>query len=548
MNTGNLLHTPDGVRDIYGQEYTNKTNVEEQIHRVFSDHLYRDIKTPTLEYFDVFSSEIGTTSSRDLYKFYDNEGNTLVLRPDFTPSIARCAAKYFLEGNQGPLRLCYHGNTFANTSSLQGKLKEVTQMGVELMNDDSVSSDAEMIALSIEVLKAAGMRKFKICLGNAEFFRGLCRQIGISGAEELTLRDYISVKNVYGAENYMAEHGIPEEDRKLILSVTEFFGDHSVLDEALKIAKDRGAIEAVERLRELSEELLAKDLQKYVSFDLGLLSKYNYYTGVIFKGYTYGIGNAVITGGRYDRLLSFFGKDAPAIGFAIVIDDLLDALKMQENGRAKEDKKYLTFALGKGRLANKTMELFESLGITCEEMKDKDTRKLIFVNEEYKLKFFLSKGPDVPTYVEYGAADIGVVGKDTIVEEDRHVFEVLDLGFGKCRMCVCGPESARELLSHKQRIRVATKYPKIAKDYFYDQKHQTVDIIKLNGSVELGPIVELSDVIVDIVETGSTLRENGLEILEEIMPLSARVIVNPVAMQMESDHIKEIISKIKSKL
>ncbi|MCM1100468.1 MAG: ATP phosphoribosyltransferase [Clostridium sp.] len=210
--------------------------------------------------------------------------------------------------------------------------------------------------------------------------------------------------------------------------------------------------------------------------------------------------------------------------------------------------KYLTFALGKGRLANKTMELFEQIGITCREMQDKDSRKLIFVDEELKLRFFLAKGPDVPTYVEYGAADIGVVGRDTILEENRNVYEVLDLGFGKCRMCVCGPESAKELLQHHERIRVASKYPNIAKDYFYNKKHQTVDIIKLNGSVELGPLVELSDVIVDIVETGSTLRENGLEVLEEVCPLSARMIVNPVSLQMDSERIRNLVTRLRDRL
>ncbi len=209
---------------------------------------------------------------------------------------------------------------------------------------------------------------------------------------------------------------------------------------------------------------------------------------------------------------------------------------------------YITFALGKGRLANKTLSLLEEIGITCEEMKDKDTRKLIFVNEKLKLKFFLAKGPDVPTYVEYGAADIGVVGKDTILEENRKNYEVLDLGFGKCTMCVCGPESARELLKHHEMIRVATKYPHIAKDYFYNKKHQTVDIIKLNGSIELAPIVGLSEVIVDIVETGSTLRENGLTVLEEICPLSARMIVNKVSMKMEAERINKLIRDLKEKL
>lgn len=211
------------------------------------------------------------------------------------------------------------------------------------------------------------------------------------------------------------------------------------------------------------------------------------------------------------------------------------------------DMEYLTFALGKGRLAAQTLELLEQIGITCEEMKDKSSRKLIFVNEDLRLKF-LAKGSDVPTYVEYGAADIGVVGSDTILEENRRCYEVLDLGFGKCRMCVCGPASAKELLQHHEMIRVASKYPKIAKDYFYNQKHQTVDIIKLNGSVELGPIVGLSDVIVDIVETGSTLKENGLEVLEEICPLSARMIVNQVSMKMEAERIKKILQALKEAL
>lgn len=207
--------------------------------------------------------------------------------------------------------------------------------------------------------------------------------------------------------------------------------------------------------------------------------------------------------------------------------------------------RYLTIALTKGRLANKTLELLEQVGITCEEMKDKNTRKLIFVNEELKLKFFLAKGPDVPTYVEYGAADIGVVGRDTIMEEGRNLYEVMDLGFGKCRMCICGPESAKELLEHHHLIRVATKYPDIAKDYFYNRKHQTVEIIKLNGSIELAPIVGLAEVICDIVETGSTLKENGLSVLEEVCPLSARMVVNQVSMKMESERISELIQKLK---
>ncbi len=208
--------------------------------------------------------------------------------------------------------------------------------------------------------------------------------------------------------------------------------------------------------------------------------------------------------------------------------------------------RYLTFALTKGRLAEKTLDLLKKAGIECKEMEDKTTRKLIFVNEELKLKFFLAKGPDVPTYVEYGAADIGVIGKDTILEEGRKVHEVLDLGFGKCKMCVCGPKEAKDLLEHHELIRVATKYPNIAKDYFYNQNHQTVEIIKLNGSIELAPIVGLAEVIVDIVETGTTLKENGLTVLREVCPLSARMIINPVSMRMENERIRRLILDLRT--
>ncbi len=210
--------------------------------------------------------------------------------------------------------------------------------------------------------------------------------------------------------------------------------------------------------------------------------------------------------------------------------------------------KYITFALAKGRLAKKSLELFEKIGITCEEMKEEGTRKLIFTNEELGYRFFLAKASDVPTYVEYGAADIGIVGKDTILEEGRSLYEVYDLGMGKCRMCVCGPASAREKLENHELIRVATKYPNIAKDYFYNKKHQTVEIIKLNGSIELAPIVGLSEVIVDIVETGATLRENGLEVLEEVCPLSARMVVNQVSMKMENERITRIINDLRTLL
>lgn len=536
----NLLHTPDGVRDIYDKDYLLKFKTENMISEVFHEAGYKDIKTPTLEYYDVFGDEVGTTPRNNLFKFDDRNGDTVVLRPDFTPSIARCAAKYFME-NDETLRFTYKGDTFSQTASLQGKLVETTQMGVELIGENEVWADAEVLNLSIKALLATGLNHFNVTIGNIEYFKGLCEELGFDEKTELALRDLITNKNFFGARKYLEDIKAEETVIEKICKLDMLIGGKNVLNEAEKLTNNPRSKAAISHLRELSLMLEKKGYGEYIYFDLSMLNKYMYYTGVVFKAYTYGVGDCILKGGRYDNLLGKFGKEAPAIGFVIMIDDLISALS---SPKASEKREYLTFALTKGRLAKKTLELLEQLGITCDEMKE-DTRKLIFVNEELKLKFFLAKGPDVPTYVEYGAADIGVVGKDTIMEEDRRVYEVLDLGFGKCRMCVCGPKSAEELLKHHDQIRVCTKYPAIAKNYFYNEKNQTVELIKLNGSVELGPIVGLGDVIVDIVETGSTLRENGLDVLEEICPLSARMIVNQVSMQMQPARIKELIAKLR---
>lgn len=547
-NQNPILHTPEGVRDIYGSEFVQKFELQQLLYGVLAEKGYQGIETPTFEFFDVFSREVGTVPSRELYKFFDKEGNTLVLRPDMTPSIARAVSRYFYE--ETPIRLCYMGNTFINYDKYQGRLKETTQLGAELMGDGSAEADVEMIALLIEALQKAGLREFQVSIGQVMFFKSLLQETGIEGEEEERLRQFISDKNMFGAEELLASYEMSPKLRQIFLEMTMLSGTTEVLARARELTDNEKALDALQRLEDIYQGLKEKGCEQYITFDLGMLSKYNYYTGIIFKAYSYGYGEPIVKGGRYDTLLSHFGRQLPAVGFAVVIDQLMRALNSfhAEKKTAETGERYLTIALTKGRLAKKTMELLEQVGITCEEMKDPDSRKLIFVNEDLKLKFFLAKGPDVPTYVEYGAADIGVVGKDTLVEEGRKMYEVLDLGFGKCRMCVCGPESAREKLNSQEQIRVATKYPDIAKDYFYNQKHQTVEIIKLNGSIELAPIVGLSEVIVDIVETGSTLRENGLKVLEEIMPLSARLVVNQVSMNMETARITKIIEELKSVL
>ena len=548
-NQNPILHTPEGVRDIYGSEFVQKFELQQLLYRVLAGQGYQGIETPTFEFFDVFSREVGTVPSRELYKFFDKEGNTLALRPDMTPSIARAVSKYFHD--ETPIRLCYMGNTFINYDKYQGRLKETTQLGAELMGEESVEADVELLSVLIEALKAAGLREFQVSVGQVEFFKALLKEAGIGSEAEESLRRLIADKNRFAAEELLADYELAGELREAFLEMTTLSGTTEVIEQARALTKNEEALRALARLEAIYEGLKEKGCERYITFDLSMLSKYNYYTGIVFRAYSYGYGEPVAKGGRYDTLLSHFGRQLPAVGFAIVIDQLQRALRndgLRKEASGPDGKRYLTFALTKGRLAKKTLELLEQVGITCEEMKDPDSRKLIFVNEDLGLKFFLAKGPDVPTYVEYGAADIGVVGKDTLVEEGRKMYEVLDLGFGKCRMCVCGPESAREKLAHQEQIRVATKYPDIAKDYFYNQKHQTVEIIKLNGSIELAPLVGLSEVIVDIVETGSTLRENGLQVLEEIMPLSARMVVNQVSMKMEAERITGLIRKLREAL
>ena len=324
-----LLHTPEGVRDVYGKEYAEKLSVENRLRESLHLYGYEDIQTPTFEFFDVFSKEIGTTPSKELYKFFDKEGNTLVLRPDFTPSIARCAAKYFGEENV-PLRFSYVGNTFTNTSNLQGKLKEVTQMGAELVGDASVEADAEMISLVVKALLNVGLKQFQITIGQVEYFKGLCEEAGLDEETELELRAYVSGKNYFAAQELLLERGVKEPYQGRLLKVADMFGDMCSLKEAGEMVSNQRSLKAVKRLEKLYEVLKLYNVADYVSFDLGMLSKYNYYTGVIFRAYTYGVGDAVVKGGRYDNLLKQFGKDSPAVGFAIVVDSILEALSRQK--------------------------------------------------------------------------------------------------------------------------------------------------------------------------------------------------------------------------
>ncbi len=325
-----LLHTPGGVRDIYGAECARKKEIEQKVHDVIRSYGFRDIQTPTFEYFDVFNKERGTVQSKEMFKFFDRGNNTLVLRPDVTPPIARCVAKYCRD-EQLQIRLCYTGNTFVNTRPYKGKLQEVTQVGAELFNDDTSDADAEMIAVMIQCLKSSGLREFQLEIGHADLFRGLAEEAGFDREKTEELRGLISSKNFFGVEELLDKTKVSGKVREIFAKLPELLGN---LPECLAYVRERTenerVLSALDRLEKVWAILGLYGLCDYVTIDFSMLSKYSYYTGVIFRAYTYGNGEALATGGRYDGLVGQFGKEAPAIGLAIVIDQLMVAMERQK--------------------------------------------------------------------------------------------------------------------------------------------------------------------------------------------------------------------------
>lgn len=324
------LHTPEGVRDIYNDECEKKHYILDRMRQVIQSYGYRFIETPTFEFFDIFGQEVGTTPSKDLYKFFDREGNTLVLRPDMTPSIARAASKYFPIETE-PVRLCYEGNVFINNNSYQGRLKESTQLGVEFIGENSVDADGEIIALVVNNLKAAGLEQFQISIGHADLFRQLMKAADFDAEAEETLRDLILNKNFFGVDEFLEHHQVTDDLRSLFSMLGKMYASPKEWAGMKEIAlRFPGVADALSYLQELYELLEVYDVTKYVSFELGLISSYSYYTGILFSGYTFGSGEPIVKGGRYDGLLSYFGKEAPAIGFALMVDQLLLALERQK--------------------------------------------------------------------------------------------------------------------------------------------------------------------------------------------------------------------------
>ncbi len=320
-----IIHTPEGIRDIYGEEMRRKTALLKKLNGVFASCGYEPIETPTIEYFDVFSRDVGTTPSNELYKFFDRDGNTLVLRPDFTPSVARAVAMHF-RAEDAPFRLCYSGKTFVNSAEYQGRLKESTQAGVELIGESGSAADAEVLRLTCDLLREAGLSEFQVSVGEVDFFKALVSESGFAEEQVEEIRALISNKNFFGVADLLASANTAPEIREALTRLPQLFGGREVLDEAAVYAVNDRAKAAIRHLREIHGLLAEAGYDRYISYDFGALSKYKYYTGIIFSAFTYGTGEAVAKGGRYDRLLSHFGTDLPAVGVGLTVDTLMNTL------------------------------------------------------------------------------------------------------------------------------------------------------------------------------------------------------------------------------
>lgn len=411
----NLLHTPEGVRDIYDRECARKNIVEQRILRQMQLFGYSAIETPMFEFFDIFAKERGSVSDREMYKFFDRYNNTVVLRPDMTPAIARCVTKFYGEETM-PQRLCYLGHTFTNSASYKGRLYEVTQSGAELIGDDSPQADAEMIAMVIQSLRSAGLKEFQVELGEVEFFRGLLEEAGISEEEGDELRELIENKNYFGVEDYISNVLKKADFKDVFLKLPELFGSVDNIRQAKEMTKNQRAQSAIDRLEKVHQILKEYGLTEYISYDLGMLSKFSYYTGIIFKAYSYGIGDYMVSGGRYDKLLVQFGRDISAIGFAITVDRLMSALSSQkvefdtsaadvlvvyEEQRTGEAVQVLTRyrRIGK-RAMGMPMEGEKERKEYIAYAKEKGMKQLIFMKETSILKTDINTGKDLEKNLE----------------------------------------------------------------------------------------------------------------------------------------------------
>lgn len=532
------INTPEGTRDRLFAESTQRREIENAITGVFKSYKYSEIITPEIEFYDLFIQSGNPMPQESLLKIIDKSGKILVMRPDNTMPIARVVSTRRRDSSD-VYRLYYNQTVFRSGGAHDGSENEIPQCGVELIGEGGINADVEVIVMAIEALEKAGVKDFHVELGHAGLFKAVADKLSLDKETLENIKRYIENKN-FAALGDCVKDIDPNKNADVLSKLSCLFGGAEVLDEAEKILSDtEDALAAVTYLKQLYSEFEKRGVSDKIRFDLGLVQEIDYYTGVIFRGYVKGAADNVLSGGRYDNLLTYFGASAPATGFAINTNFVESSLALRKKAPASR----LKIAITKGRLLKKSIEMFEKMGLDCTEVKNPG-RKLVIGIGNSDIDVVMSKAPDVITYVEHGVCDMGIVGKDTILENGNSFYEVLDLGFGKCRFALAVKDGDDFYSTYKSKV-IASKYPNVAKRFFA-KKGMDISVIKIEGSVELAPLLDLADGIVDIVETGSTLQANGLVPIETVCDVSARLIINTASMKLYKDEIMDFIKKCES--
>lgn len=543
--------TPEGTKDLLFQECAAQRKIIETLRGTFEDKGYHEVITPGFEFYDVFSSNSMYFPQESMYKLIDHKGRLLAMRPDSTIPIARMTATK-LKGHDLPIRLYYAQRIYRQQPELRGRSSEIMQMGIELVGLSSFESDIEILTSGMEAMSSCCVDDFRIELGHIGIYKLLMDNLDATAEQKETIHSLIASKNYAGLSDILETFN-ESKTTEMLKELPKLFGGREALDKARKLFNgyDEKLLEMLSYLERIFQGLVDLNLDK-VMIDFGLVHQAEYYSSLIFRGYISSAGEPVLSGGRYDELFKDFGESLPATGFGINVDQLASRLlKENEPGadqRASDDgmkQNSIRIALTKGRLEKSIVDLFDEMGYDTTNLKDKG-RKLLLSIPDRNMEVVLAKAADVITYVEHGVCDVGVVGKDTIVESGGTFYEVLDLGFGKCKFALAVPKGSDFYGGYRTK-RIATKYPKVASSYF-ESKGMDVEVIKIEGSVELAPLLSLADGIVDIVETGTTLRENGLEVIEEIRNVSARLIVNVASMKLKKAEIDGLIADIQEKV
>ena len=519
--------TPAGFRDVMPDEARQREDICSRVQACFAARGYAPIETPTLERMDVMQAAGRIPGST--FKLFDASGDLLALRPDVTMQVARmCATR--LSGQEGPFKFRYTQRVFREADR-QAASRELTQLGLENIGDTGAVADAEVIGLFAEALKLCGLADFKIAVGTVGVLRALLQTCPYEGDWKNRVLEAYHESNFVELDRLTAQDGVPTAFATAISALPRIRGGREAVDAARKLAEPLGCAEGLDDLAATVEALAQQGLEEELLVDFSIMSSFDYYTGIVFEAYAPGMGASLGGGGRYDTMLEAYdGQARPAAGFAFYLEQVMAALNRDELPTDRP----LQIAVPKGSLNADTIASLQRAGLDTSGLEDPG-RQLIISNPG--VDYIIVRPTDAPVFVALGAADCGVCGKDSLLEADPDVVELVDLRFGACRFVVAEPQGAAPAVDEHYRklgsIRVATKYPHITKAY-YDRIGMQVEIVKLHGNIELAPLTGMAERIVDITATGTTLRENNLTVVDDVLASTARFFANACAFRMDA--------------